>query len=295
MKSVIAPVFSLMTVLSISLMACGTACAQQPAPVGKPPSVTVSGLRNPVDKSYRKMLKGMDLFEKMHAMAPAATLRYKLLPRQPDTDMQGITLKIVGDTMSIPVAVAPDNTFTLERNSKAIAEDAAVMPNRRADSMTWRTEIRTPGLPSDTRRLGDLRLECQVGMEAGLVSNDSPLIGALVNLIQGALDYCNAADPQYLFFSDRPLFGVTMKSGERTVVLSVDQLYAGISRIPMSASELKYCDCQVLLDRTYFLPLGDKSWPDDTLVQLEYMDDTVNGMREERTPAPDPLPGKGAL
>ncbi|MBF8279701.1 MAG: hypothetical protein HW385_1133, partial [candidate division NC10 bacterium] len=25
--------------------------------------------------------------------------------------------------------------------------------------------------------------------------------------------------------------------------------------------------------RTYFLPLGDRSWPDDTLIEFEYMDD----------------------
>jgi hypothetical protein len=36
---------------------------------------------------------------------------------------------------------------------------------------------------------------------------------------------------------------------------------------------LPYCDCEVLVDRTYYLPLGDTSWPDDTLVEFEYMDD----------------------
>jgi hypothetical protein len=41
----------------------------------------------------------------------------------------------------------------------------------------------------------------------------------------------------------------------------------------ISQSDLAYCDCQVLLDRTYFLPLGDPSWPDDTLVEFEYMED----------------------
>ena len=33
-----------------------------------------------------------------------------------------------------------------------------------------------------------------------------------------------------------------------------------------------YCDCEVLVDRTYVLPLGDLSWPDDTRVEFEYMD-----------------------
>ena len=187
--------------------------------------------------------------------------------------MDSIVLKVVGDTKSIPVPIAADHTFELPRDEKALREDAAVTPNRKAGSMTWRTEIRTPGLAPNMRRLGDLRLECQVGMEAGLVSNDIPVLGPLADLLQGLLDYCNATHPHYLFFSDRPLFSVTMRAGNRTEVLSIDQLYAGISRSPMSASELTYCDCQVLLDRTYFLPLGDRSWPDDTLIELEYMDD----------------------
>jgi hypothetical protein len=219
------------------------------------------------------MLEGMDLFEKAHAMAPSAQLRFKLLPRRQDTDMDGIVLRVIGDTISIPVPIAADHTFELQRSDKALAEDAAVIPNRKAGSMTWRTEVRTPGLLPNTRRLGDLRLECQVGMEAGLVSNNRSILGQLGELLQTVMDYCNAIDPNYLFFSDRPLFGVTMRAGKREQQLSIDQLYAGISRHPMSESELSYCDCQVLLDHTYFLPLGDRSWPDDTLVELEYIDD----------------------
>ena len=142
-------------------------------------TVTVTATRGPVDKSYRKMLKGMDLFEQMRGMAPNASLRYKLLPRQRDTRMEGIVLEIVGDTERIAVALAPDRTFTLERHQQALDEDASVQPNRKAHSLTWRTDIRTPGLPPDTRRLGDLRLECHVGMEADLVSNVSAVAGLI--------------------------------------------------------------------------------------------------------------------
>ena len=249
-------------------------------------TVAVSGMRDPVDKSYRKILKGMDLFERLHAMAPAAQLRFKLLPRGPDTDIVGIVLKVIGDTISIPVPIATDQTFELQRSDRALAEDAAVMPNRKAGSMTWRAEIRTPDLPAKTRRLGDLRLECKVGMEAGLVSDQRSILGQLGELLEVAMDYCDAIEPNYLFFSDRPLFGVTMRSGEREQALSIDQLYAGISRQPMSESDLSYCDCQVLLDRTYFLPLGDRSWPDDTLVEVEYIDDGTVSPDAARACAP---------
>jgi hypothetical protein len=52
-------------------------------------------------------------------------------------------------------------------------------------------------------------------------------------------------------------------------------MYAGITHGRTSREDLRYCDCEVLLDRAYVLPLGDRSWPDDTLVELEYMDDAA--------------------
>jgi hypothetical protein len=238
-----------------------------------PVTVTATATRGAVEKSYRKMIAGMDLFERMHSLAPAASLRYKLLPRQPGTEMDRIELEVLGDTVAIPVRVAADHTFTLERDSKAAAENAAVTPNRRAQSMTWRVDIRTPGLPPNTRRLGDMRLECLVGNEAGLISNPKPFIGHLARAFSSFVDYCNQEEPEYLFFADRPLFSVVMVNGTRRVTLPVDRLYAGASADPGLKSALPYCDCEVLVDRTYYLPLGDKSWPDDTLIEFEYMED----------------------
>lgn len=238
-----------------------------------PVTVTATATRGAVEKSYRKMIAGMDLFERMHAMAPNATLRFKLLPRKWDTDMDRIDLEILGETVAIPVRVEPDRTFTLARDQAALAENAAVTPNRRAQSMTWRAEIRTPGLPPGTRRLGDLRLECLVGHEAGLISNASAVFGQIARLVTSMVDYCNLDDTEYLFFTDRPLFNVVLVSGTRREALPVDRLYAGATADPNLARELPYCDCEVLVDRTYFLPLGDKSWPDDTRVEFEYMDD----------------------
>jgi hypothetical protein len=211
----------------------------------------------------------MDLFEQKRAMAPAATLRYRLLPRQRDTKMDGIALNVLGETVAIPVRVARDGSFELERDAKAIQEDAWVIPNRKVASMTWRTEIRTPGLPPDTRRLGDLRLECEVGMEADLVSNQRSFLS---NPTRRRMGYCTENPARYLYFSERPLFGVTLVHGSRSETLPVDELYAGSIRRPLSAGELAVCDCEVLLERTFYLPLGDRSWPDDTLVHFDYME-----------------------
>jgi hypothetical protein len=136
--------------------------------------------------------------------------------------------------------------------------------------MTWRTEIRSPGVPAGTRRLGDLRLECEVGMEADLVSNVRSL---LPNPLLRWLGFCSSRTSGYLFFTERPLFAVTLVDGTRRETQPVDDLYGGSTRQALTAEELARCDCEVLLDRSYFLPLGDRSWPDDTLVEFEYMEE----------------------
>ena len=237
-------------------------------------SVTVAAKanRDPVEKSYRKMIRGMDLFNAERSMSPSGVLRFKLLPRRLDTDMKSIEIEVIGSTVAFPVVVLPNDTFVLERNAKAIDENAQVIPNRKAQSMTWRSDIRTPGLPADTRRLGDLRLECRVGMEAGLISNSSNIIGRMTQAVLDTPAYCDRKAPLYLFFADRPLFSVTLVSGTRREVLSIDKLYASASDDPGLKTDLPYCDCEVLIDRTYVLPLGDRGWPDDTLVAFEFMD-----------------------
>ncbi|MDB5755865.1 MAG: hypothetical protein JWR56_2293 [Massilia sp.] len=260
---------------AVALAACwaAPAFAQTPPPPAAPiPSVTVSTTRDPVDKSYRKMIKGMDRFEREHALAPAATLRFHLLPRLSTAKMTGITLRVAGDNVTLPVPVAEDNSFVLPRNEQALREDAAVLANRKTNSMTWRASVRTPGLPDNVRRLGDLRLECKVGMDAGLISNSAPIFGWLSNMLTDTDKVCSDPTGNYLYFAERPIYGVTLRSGERSLALPFKLLYAAGDQ---TAETLPFCDCQLLLDRSYYAPIWDRSWPDDTLLEFDFIDDAA--------------------
>jgi hypothetical protein len=258
----------------LALLAVCSAAGAQTAPPPPPPvsgpiqSVTVSSTRDPVDKSYRRMIKGMDRFEREHALAPQANLRFQLLPRLSTARMTGITLRIAGDSVTVPVPVAEDNSFVLPRDQRALAQDAAVLANRKTNTMTWRVSVRTPGLPDNVRRLGDLRLECKVGMDAGLISNSAPIFGWLSNMLTDTDQVCSSPEGNYLFFADAPIYGVTLHNGDRRVALPFKLLYASGDQTPET---LPYCDCQVLLDRSYYAPIWDKSWPDDTLIEFDYM------------------------
>ncbi len=271
------PPAALRWICAVLAAAACTPLAAQPAPDAPSlPSVTISARANPdpVEKSYRKMVRGMDLFDsERERYSPQGVLRFRLLPRRLETDMNSIAIEVTGTSVAFDVPVAPDHSFTLTRNLQAFDENAQVTPNRKRQTMTWRSDIRTPGLPPGTRRLGDLRLECRVGMQAGLVSEDLTLAGRLASALLDTPAYCERQAPQYLFFADRPLFGVTLVAGARRHILSIDKLYAGASDNPRLAGDLPECDCEVLVDRTYVLPLGDRSWPDDTRVEFEYMED----------------------
>lgn len=213
----------------------------------------------------------MERFERERALAPSASLRFRLLPRIPGTNMEGIRLRVAGDTVTVPIEIAPDNSFTLPRDAVALREDAAVLANRKTASMTWRAWVQTPGLPPGTRRLGDLRLECRVGMEAGLISDTAPMFAWLGRLLTSVESVCGSEDGHYVFFADRPVFSVILTHGARREVLPFKALYAGGRETPET---LPYCDCQSMLDRAYFAPIWDPAWPDDTLIEFEYMEDT---------------------
>lgn len=253
-----------------------TGVPAQPAPSGGTlPGTTISGKArpDPVEKSYRAMVRGMDLFEREKARAPNATLRFKVLPRKQDVRLDNLDLYVLGRTVEIPVAIAADGTFALERHAKALQENAQVTPDRRALTMTWRADVRTPGLPPGTRRLGDMRLECRVGMAAGLISNSPSWITRIASSLDNTPGYCDRPNNQYLFFAERPLFGVTLVNGARREAIPAHRLWGGAIDDPRLATEgLRFCDCEILLDRTYYLPLADASWPDDTLVVFDFME-----------------------
>lgn len=265
---------SLVTTLAAMLVAtlvaaAGAARAQDG---GAPPTspmqvVKVEGLADPDARSYRRMLKGMDAFEAHHALAPLATLRYRLTPRLADVRADGVHLRLQGSAGATPIALADDLTFVLPRDDKLLADGAEVVSNRKARSFAWGPDVRTPGLPPNTRRLGDLRLECQIDRAASLLVG---LKTPSYYVLEASVDVCNMLFGAWLYYAERAIFNVTLVHGARRQVLLSPFLYASMAP---TAIQIFYDFYRYLIDRTYHIRVSDQSWPDDTLVELEYMDD----------------------
>jgi hypothetical protein len=172
-------------------------------------------------------------------------------------------VQLRGDHVATPLAVDPDGSFALPRDDSAAADNARVRTNRQDGSLIWRVDVRTPGLAPHQRRLGDLRLECEVNREADLLHGYKP---PLWYVLDAATDVCDNGG--WLDVVERPLFGVTMRAGARRQALFSEQLYQ--NKVPVL---LRSFYDPVLSERTYWIHIGDKSWPDDTVLEFDYMED----------------------
>jgi hypothetical protein len=234
----------------------GSASAQHP-----PGSVEVKGMKNPDMRSFRHVTAGLDTFDEYHAMAPAVgALRFKVRAKSSNKDksIEGITLNIVGTEATIPVPIEADGGFVIARNEQAYDDNADLMFNRKRNLFESLADIRTPGVPANARRLGDLRLECKVNIS--IIKKEVPFyIRAMVNTFLVTTDWCSKLP---IFFSLPPA--------------------KRIAKATLVHHERRREVTKVEFDNGFESPLVDPSWPDDTLLELELVP-------EEATPdAPAP-------
>ncbi|UUZ49352.1 hypothetical protein LP420_02940 [Massilia sp. B-10] len=100
---------------------CALLSAQALAQEAPPKEIVVKGLKDPELRAFRSVTVGLDTFDEFHKMAPAVgALRFRLQPRAStlDKSFDTITLKIVGDSDPIPVAIEADGVSRSRATSR---------------------------------------------------------------------------------------------------------------------------------------------------------------------------------
>lgn len=234
----------LLAALIAAQLAAGAALAQESSEAA--PAVFVAGTRDPDWKSYRAFLEGMKTFDQQHQLAPAASLRFMLRPRTAKASVDGVGMSIESDKLRIAVPVEADGGFVLPRSEEAAGQGAEIMLTKRRNTLSWRPDVHSPGVPADARRLGDLRLECAVRWS--VEQADIPaLFRSAIKAFGGA---CSSSAVKVEFVSARALQSVTLVAGERRERLAAKWIEEG--------------------GHVYLPPVHDTSWPDDTLLEFDY-------------------------
>ncbi|HEY1132124.1 MAG TPA: hypothetical protein VGF12_22145 [Roseateles sp.] len=253
--------------LTAALLASALALpASAPSPEARLGRVEVQGEAATAreKKTLAQLFKAQALFEKYHSLAPAAPLRFKVYARTRAETTQELELGLMTPGGRQPLALDAEDRFALDPAWRSLPGRTEVRSRLADGRVTWRPDIRTPGVPDGERRLGDLRLQCRVAFGSG-VARGSTLFGGLLPL---DIDDCWDRDWSPSNFADKPVFTVTLVHGERRRVLGALLLH-GLRDDGGPGYDWGYS----LRERMFRLPLGDASWPDDTHVVFEAMDD----------------------
>ena len=243
------------TLAALFLMHGGAGAQDTPSPLGDPTTAigpAKSGTTQ-VAWSYLSLEAGVDMFERRSAdMAPGAMMRYKmpkgiLPPKEKDGKPEDTTAAIAVKGWSVPLPLAPDFSFVLPPNPRAKADGAYVVMSRRFPSGMYKhpvVDVRTPDLPPNVLRLGDLRLACEI--QVRILKKDMLRARLLLDAMGwfGKSECDN--DAGRVFTAPALHNSITYTAGDRRLIK------------PISGKELEFN-----------APLGDRQWPDDTLITFE--------------------------
>ncbi|WP_457419157.1 hypothetical protein [Roseateles sp. P5_E7] len=249
--------------LLVALLMAPCAQAQPEAKLGRVEVQGESAIARE-KKTLGQLFKAEALFAQYHALAPAAALTFKVYPRKQAESAPSLELGLMTPAGRQPVVLDADDRFVIAPAWRELPERTELRSRLADGRVTWRPDIRTPGVADGERRLGDLRLQCRVGFGSGVARGAT----GVAWLLSFVVDDCADKEWSPSNFADRPLFAVTLVHGERRMTIS-ERLLHGLRDSGAEDYDWGYS----LRDSVFRVPLGDASWPDDTRVVFEAMDD----------------------
>lgn len=243
------------------LVSSGAGAADTPA-VHELDPVHVNAMRNPEVRKYEHILAGLDAFDKYRALAPQVDrLRFVAEPRDHVAPPAMLKVRLVGDDdFTLPIALDATGRFEVPRSEAAEDADSELELNQKRGLYRIGVEVKTPGLPENRRRLGDLRLECKV--QIAIAKSEIPFIW--VGVINGFLlrtDWCSffgdekstaydgaAKDAHFGYRAGRPLKEAILVEGNRSALLRSK-------------------------GRSYEVPIGNSTWSDEATIELTFADE----------------------
>lgn len=254
---------------AIALLLCAAALVAQAAPPELPP-VEVQGESTAAreQKTVADLLEVLAVFEREKArLAPNAELRIRVLPRRDLADAPALELR--HGSAREPIALDALGRFAIPPEWRQLPPDAIVRSRLLDGRLAWMVDVRTPGLPANTRRLGDLRLECRADLYGGSLARG--IKPPAYYAARAITDVCSGQLIDYGFYADQPVFAVQIAEGGRHAELPYRLTHG--SEVGQSNPLFALLDWPFVLRDRFVLWPRDKwqGWSPDALIELEAM------------------------
>ena len=211
--------------------------------------VTVTGSRTQPFKPYRAMFPGLKAYARLQAsLGPQSQLRFRIFKRdEADPSFPppaSVKVSLRGPETSTVLALDADDRFVLPLSQTLYDEDFDIVLNQPAKAYGWMPDVRSPNVPQNARRLGDIRLECSVFTEIQKVDMSFAARTAINVLTLGG-DICAAKVGSFFFTAPQKLASARIVEGDKTKVLKT-------------------------WGTSFEVPVADKSWSNEALIEFEF-------------------------
>ncbi|MBC3872681.1 hypothetical protein [Undibacterium flavidum] len=136
--------------------------AQESTNDDKTNRVEISSYKGPELRSYAQMLKGLIAYREQHQLAPDSELYFILIPKSKNVAVQGLTMRLASDETSVNIPIDAGGKFQLPLIELKKDDEYDLILNKPKGQFYIKPYVKSANLPDDAKRLGDLRLECQV-------------------------------------------------------------------------------------------------------------------------------------
>lgn len=217
--------------------------------------------------TYRAIAAGMDAFDEEHVMAPAVPLLRFSVRARSGAPLAGPmpAARLAADDFSVALPLDGDGLVTVPRSQAAWDANAELILSRKRKEVRVWPYVRTPGLADNQFRMGDLRLQCRVLI--AIVKKEAPFWAVgLVNTVMLTSDWCSFftdSNRTWSEYAPAPISGAVLAEGNRSAKLRVR-------------------------GRQFELPIGDTSWGNDALIELEFTPSPATPAPDKTTPAAAP-------
>lgn len=153
--------------LAACLMAWIPAFAQDASPAAPdadppPPQVVVTSMKDPYRIAYRNILKALDAQADNPQLAPQARMRWTLFAKDGSPLTQPPAITVAGSAGQNDVVQDGDGAFELPAAVSGLGDDVELRIGAKRGGVLLVPLVETGGIDASSRRLGDLRLECEM-------------------------------------------------------------------------------------------------------------------------------------
>jgi hypothetical protein len=144
------------------LIGCALAFSQESEPEPPLPQVVVTSMKDPYKTAYRNIRKALTAQHDNPQLAPQARVRWMLFAKDGAPVTVPLPITIAGTNGQVPVVQDGDGVFELPATVPDLGDDVELRIGAKRSEVALVPLVETGGIDASSRRLGDLRLECEM-------------------------------------------------------------------------------------------------------------------------------------